>query len=571
MSQNPGLPADRPLETIPPRMVSTPSSMDDLTEQAQEFERYILKHRRDATLEGVLSTALGKLPALKRLRADLANGRPFAAYMEWLEKKVVVKKPALAPQQLAPAKPVSDRPPALKTHQDRGASAAAAKRAGSRKNVAQVAVQLAQTRSNPGTYFVPPIEHACDYCVSQGLSYKCLYPNSKAPVCIICKARKRPCVCNERRALLGLEPKEEVHGSKLRSARGGDGEGTGYPGDDLTNQASLGPPQTNSGASVPSLCAAIDAQDTALQAELEQVASRLRSVQDIISAIDGSDVIRHTEGLEKALGKFLPQFDEASGKLKIELPTCPALKRLYEYQKAERPFAHYQQWLRETVKTRATSATSNPMTSPASSAPLYTVECEPPTPPPGANPAEDPQSPSKAASPQPGPSSKSVKRKNETDPPPAGSKKPKIDKNVYTRTEPWQLLCPPLDHACDRCKATRRVDECVFPTETSTTFSVFAERLSSVPALAKHLQQIPAHVMDSADEALKSAIDDVKVLPPGDIPRHSLKSVIQRCFDLINVQLQRGLDLQNAIGDFSTAVAEGESAFFRASQGLDSL
>jgi hypothetical protein len=120
--------------------------------------------------------------------------------------------------------------------------------------------------------------------------------------------------------------------------------------------------------------------------------------------------------------------------------------------------------------------------------------------------------------------------------------------------------------------------------------SVFAERLSSVPALAKHLQQIPAHVMDSADEAIKSAIDDVKVLPPGscpaysccrsihsphldpgDIPRHSLKSVIQRCFDLINVQLQRGLDLQNAIGDFSTAVAEGESAFFRASQGLDSL
>lgn len=105
-----------------------------------------------------------------------------------------------------------------------------------RKNVAQVAVQLAQTRSNPGTYFVPPIEHACDYCVSQGLSYKCLYPNSKAPVCIICKARKRPCVCNERRALLGLEPKEEVHGSKLRSARGGDGEVTGYPGDDLTSE-----------------------------------------------------------------------------------------------------------------------------------------------------------------------------------------------------------------------------------------------------------------------------------------------------------------------------------------------
>ncbi|TEB15357.1 hypothetical protein FA13DRAFT_1805062 [Coprinellus micaceus] len=413
-------------------------------------------------------------------------------------------------------------------------------------------------------------------------------------------------------------------------------------------------------------------------------------------------VHRAHEGLEKALGKFLPQFDEASGKLKIELPTCPALKRLYEYQKAERPFAHYQQWLRETVKTRATpkSATSNPMTSPASSAPLYTVECEPPTPPPGANPAEDPQSPSKAASPQPGPSSKSVKRKNETDPPPAGSKKPKIDKNVYTRTEPGNCFVPPLDHACDRCKATRRVDECVFPTETSTTcmacqrckqtciadkrraalgkpahakdpatkqrrtrrrsgaakhdtepststadrtdkvskgtarrdpfvlvprhslnlrayhslsdmgpsqqeavenlpldpriqeatrvqemmdaeveelgsrvaqLSVFAERLSSVPALAKHLQQIPAHVMDSADEALKSAIDDVKVLPPGDIPRHSLKSVIQRCFDLINVQLQRGLDLQNAIGDFSTAVAEGESAFFRASQGLDSL
>ncbi|TEB06321.1 hypothetical protein FA13DRAFT_1807196 [Coprinellus micaceus] len=259
MSQNPGLPADRPLETIPPRMVSTPSSMDDLTEQAQEFERYILKHRRDATLEGVLSTALvgqpsfevackrlgepqGKLPALKRLRADLANGRPFAAYMEWLEKKVVVKKPALAPQQLAPAKPVSDRPPALKSTPGPRSKRRRRKVTGKAITVGVVHSPLKAkgTRSNPGTYFVPPIEHACDYCVSQGLSYKCLYPNSKAPVCII-------------------------------------------------YQASLGPPQTNSGASVPSLCAAIDAQDTALQAELEQVASRLRSVQDIISAIDGSD------------------------------------------------------------------------------------------------------------------------------------------------------------------------------------------------------------------------------------------------------------------------------------------
>ncbi|TEB27216.1 hypothetical protein FA13DRAFT_1795032 [Coprinellus micaceus] len=227
MSQNPGLPADRPLETIPPRMVGQPS-----------FE---------VTCK-CLGEPQGKIPALKRLRADLANGRPFAAYMEWLEKKVVVKKPALAPQQLAPAKPVSDRPPALKStpgprsnrHRRKVTGNAIAvgvvhsplkaKGVGVRvpcRSVAQVAVQLAQTRSNPGTYFVPPIEHACDYCISQGLSYKCLYPNSKAPVCIICKARKRPCVCNERRALLGLEPKEEVHRSKLRSARGGNGEGTG--------------------------------------------------------------------------------------------------------------------------------------------------------------------------------------------------------------------------------------------------------------------------------------------------------------------------------------------------------
>ncbi|TEB34428.1 hypothetical protein FA13DRAFT_1707355 [Coprinellus micaceus] len=118
---------------------------------------------------------------------------------------------------------------------------------------------------------------------------------------------------------------------------------------------------------------------------------------------------------------------------------------------------------------------SNPMTSPASSAPLYTicnvlqVECEPPTPPPGANPMEDPRSPSKAPSPQPDPSSKLGKWKNEMDPPTAGSKKPKINKNVYTRTEPGNCFVPPLDHVCDRCKATRQVDKCVFPTETSAT------------------------------------------------------------------------------------------------------
>jgi hypothetical protein len=45
--------------------------MDDLTEQAQEFERYILKHRRDATLEGVLSTALVCPSVAEWLKADL--------------------------------------------------------------------------------------------------------------------------------------------------------------------------------------------------------------------------------------------------------------------------------------------------------------------------------------------------------------------------------------------------------------------------------------------------------------------------------------------------------------------
>ncbi|TEB20153.1 hypothetical protein FA13DRAFT_1718090 [Coprinellus micaceus] len=400
-------------------------------------------------------------------------------------------------------------------------------------------------------------------------------------------------------------------------------------------------------------------------------------------------VHRAHEGLEKALGKFLvrtrltpPLAAVRRGiwQAQDRVAHLPRLKRLYEYQKAERPFAHYQQWLRETVKTRATpkSATSNPMTSPASSAPLYTRKTL--------------NRPPRRHLRNRARHRKSVKRKNETDPPPAGSKKPKIDKNVYTRTEPGNCFVPRLithaiaarplggstnasfpqkprqrvwparganrpasrtndvrllgkpAHAKDPVrdkrpvvwkadqasgsKATkqrrtrRRSGAAKHDTEPSTSTADRTDKVSKGTARRDPFVLVPRHslnlhmgpsqqeavenlpldpriqeatrvqeMMDaeveelgsrvaqlsvfaerlSQHEALKSAIDDVKVLPPGDIPRHSLKSVIQRCFDLINVQLQRGLDLQNAIGDFSTAVAEGESAFFRASQGLDSL
>jgi hypothetical protein len=46
------------VETIPPQIVSTPTSLQDLNQQAQEFEAFILKHRHDPTLESVLSTTL---------------------------------------------------------------------------------------------------------------------------------------------------------------------------------------------------------------------------------------------------------------------------------------------------------------------------------------------------------------------------------------------------------------------------------------------------------------------------------------------------------------------------------
>ncbi|TEB18749.1 hypothetical protein FA13DRAFT_1719562 [Coprinellus micaceus] len=339
MSQNPGLPADRPLETIPPRMVSTPSSMDDLTEQAQEFERYILKHRRDATLEGVLSTALvgqpsfevackrlgepqGKLPALKRLRADLANGRPFAAYMEWLEKKVVVKKPALAPQQLAPAKPVSDRPPALK-------STPGPRSKRRRRKVTGKAITVGVVHS--------PLK------AKGGLSYKCLYPNSKAPVCIICKARKRPCVCNERRALLDWSRRRKCMDPNCGSAAVATAKGQDIramisqvriplffiPRDGLTIHAR----QTKPHLDRPRQTAE---RDTALQAELEQVASRLRSVQDIISAIDGSDdVIRALtpligDGRERAGNIGLAFIFRRLGPLPRRDRQCEPFKQLIE-------------------------------------------------------------------------------------------------------------------------------------------------------------------------------------------------------------------------------------------------
>ncbi|TEB20154.1 hypothetical protein FA13DRAFT_1718091 [Coprinellus micaceus] len=232
--------------------------------------------------------------------------------MEWLEKKVVVKKPALAPQQLAPAKPVSDRPPALK-------STPGPRSKRRRRKVTGKAITV-------GVVHSPLKAKGVGVRVPAKMSPKWLYSwrrparirahisfhrlSMHATTASLRGCLTSACILIQRRLSAsfvrpGSDPAFAMNaGSARTGAEGGsawiqtavcprcDGEGTGYPGDDLTNQASLGPPQTNSGASVPSLCAAIDAQDTALQAELEQVASRLRSVQDIISAIDGSDVIR---------------------------------------------------------------------------------------------------------------------------------------------------------------------------------------------------------------------------------------------------------------------------------------
>ncbi|TEB34857.1 hypothetical protein FA13DRAFT_1788480 [Coprinellus micaceus] len=283
------------VETIPPQIVSTPTSLQDLNQQAQEFEAFILKHCHDPTLERVLSTTLGKLPALRRLRAEVANGRPFAGYMAWLETKIVVKKPALAPHQLAPTQPgprsTRRRRKVTGKAVTVGHSPLKARKVvvrAPRKNLAQVAVQLAQTRSKPGPYFVPPLDHACDYCVSQGLSHKCLYPSAKAAVCVICRARKRPCVCNERRAVLGLEPKEkEALAPKLRASRIGHLDGAEDSADDLTALPSFSGPQQGgdpSGTETLDFSAGIGAQDAMVRANLDGVSARLATLQGIISS-----------------------------------------------------------------------------------------------------------------------------------------------------------------------------------------------------------------------------------------------------------------------------------------------
>ncbi|TEB22847.1 hypothetical protein FA13DRAFT_1798558 [Coprinellus micaceus] len=317
------------VETIPPQIVSTPTSLQDLNQQAQEFEAFILKHRHDPTLEGVLSTTLpsfevackrlgepqGKLPALRRLRAEVANGRPFAGYMVWLKTKIVVKKPALAPHQLAPTQPVADPHTAPKSAPGPRSTRRRRKVTGKavtvghsplkarkvvvrapRKNLAQVAVQLAQTRLKPGPYFVPPLDHACDYCVSQGLSHKCLYPSAKAAVCVICRARKRPCVCNERCAVLGLEPKEkEALAPKLRASRIGHLDGAEDSADDLTALPSFSGPQQGgdpSGTETLDFSAGIGAQDAMVRANLDGVSARLATLQGIISSAAKCDAMQ---------------------------------------------------------------------------------------------------------------------------------------------------------------------------------------------------------------------------------------------------------------------------------------
>ncbi|TEB34675.1 hypothetical protein FA13DRAFT_1707527 [Coprinellus micaceus] len=180
------------------------------------------------------------------------------------------------------------------------------------------------------------------------------------------------------------------------------------------------------------------------------------------------------EGLEEALGKALPQFDEGWAKINCDVTGCPALERYYQHQEADRRFAEYQTWLLATVKTRVReSATSNPMTSPASSAPLYTVECEPPTPP-----SEVPASatvPAQPASRPPALPSDSgadpKKRKAEAGGAPKAKKKKVTDDpdKVYTRDDPGNCFVPPQAEACDWCKTHGQVEECLFPTDQSTT------------------------------------------------------------------------------------------------------
>ncbi|TEB24157.1 hypothetical protein FA13DRAFT_1714905 [Coprinellus micaceus] len=574
------------VETIPPQIVSTPTSLQDLNQQAQEFEAFILKHRHDPTLESVLSTTLpsfevackrlgepqGKLPALRRLRVEVANGRPFAGYMVWLETKIVVKTPALAPH---------------------------------------------------------------------GLSHKCLYPSAKAAVCVICKARKRPCVCNERRAVLGLEPKEkEALAPKLRASHIGHLDGAEDSTDDLTALPSFSGPQQGgdpSGTETLDFSAGIGVQDVTVHANLDGVSARLATLQGIISSAaecdamqafsplvgeeaatraafdlhslfmqlgplrptdrqyepfkqlierflnvtnhqlalhleftkavtnllpvltESADLInkfaetaglasgiqckdnhhpicvhalptterevltaaralerfiianRAHEGLEEALGKVLPQFDEGWAKINCDVTGCPALERYYQHQEGRRTFCGVSDVAPSDRENsvcatphdinQPQSATSNPMTSPASSAPLYTVECEPPTPP-----SEVPASatvPAQPASGPPAPPSDSgadpKKRKAEAGGAPKAKKKKVTDDpdKVYTRDDPGNCFVPPQAEACDWCKTHGRVEECLFPTDQSTTCVVCKRRRQSCVAdQRRHALGKPAFAKD---------------------------------------------------------------------------
>ncbi|TEB23554.1 hypothetical protein FA13DRAFT_1798033 [Coprinellus micaceus] len=211
---------------------------------------------------------------------------------------------------------------------------------------------------------------------------------------------------------------------------------------------------------------------------------------------------RAHEGLEEALGKVLPQFDEGWAKINCDVTGCPALERYYQHQEGEGRFAEYQTWLLATVKTRVReSATSNPMTSPASSAPLYTVECEPPTPP-----SEVPASatvPAQPASGPPAPPSDSgadpKKRKAEAGGAPKAKKKKVTDDpdKVYTRDDPGNCFVPPQAEACDWCKTHGRVEECLFPTDQSTTCVVCKRRRQSCVAdQRRHALGKPAFAKD---------------------------------------------------------------------------
>ncbi|TEB13097.1 hypothetical protein FA13DRAFT_1805847 [Coprinellus micaceus] len=144
---------------------------------------------------------------------------------------------------------------------------------------------------------------------------------------------------------------------------------------------------------------------------------------------------RAHEGLEEALGKVLPQFDEAPGRRRTFCGVS-------DVAPSDREKLGSVRWVR-SVRVCATphdinqpqSATSNPMTSPASSAPLYTCVRTPRS---GKQRRAEPRR---------------LKKKKVTDDP---------DK-VYTRDDPGNCFVPPQAEACDWCKTHGRVEECLFP------------------------------------------------------------------------------------------------------------